>query len=220
MHTAKILELFKIVVNLPLINIDSIIQMELTLDLKKRYTYADYLTWLDDVRRELINGFINIMSPAPRTKHADVSFNISGNLWAILKKKKGKCKVYHAPFDVRLPKRGEIADDKIDTVVQPDICVVCNLSKIDERGCCGAPDLIVEIISPSSGKRDLNEKFVLYEESGVKEYWVVYPDSKAITVFLLQDNGIYDAGTVYEWKGKIPVHLFDNYLIDLDDIFE
>ena len=194
--------------------------MELTLDLKKRYTYADYLTWFDDVRRELINGFIKIMSPAPRPKHADVSFNISGNLWSILKKKWGKCKVYPAPFDVRFPKKGETADDKIDTVVQPDICVVCDFSKIDERGCCGAPDMIVEILSPSSGKKDLTEKFVLYEESGVKEYWIVYPDSKAITVFLLQSDGRYDAGTVYELEGKVPVYVFDNYLIDLDDIFE
>ena len=193
--------------------------MELSLDLNKRYTYADYLTWFDDARRELINGFIKML-PAPRPKHADVSFNISGNLWAILRKNKGKCKVYPAPFDVRLPKKSETTNDKIDTVVQPDICVVCDLSKIDERGCCGAPDMIVEILSPSTGRRDLTEKFVLYEESGVKEYWIVYPDSKAITVFLLQGDGKYDAGTVYELEGKVPVHIFDNHPIDLDDIFE
>jgi len=193
--------------------------MELLLDLNKRYTYADYLLWLDDVRRELINGFIKLL-PAPRPKHADVSFNIVGNLWAILKKNKGKCKVYPAPFDVRFPKQSETAHDKIDTVVQPDICVICDLSKIDERGCCGAPDMIVEILSPSTGKRDMTEKFVLYEESGVKEYWIVYPDSKAVTVFLLQDDGKYDAGTVYELEGKVPVHVFDNFPIDLDDIFE
>ena len=193
--------------------------MELSLDLSKRYTYADYLTWLDDVRRELIDGFIKML-PAPRPKHADISFNISGNLWAILQKNKGKCKVYPAPFDVRFPKQNGTANDKIDTVVQPDLCVVCDLSKIDERGCCGAPDMIVEILSPSTGRRDMTEKFVLYEESGVKEYWIVYPDSKAVTVFLLQDDGKYDAGTVYELEGKVPVHVFDDHSIDLDDIFE
>jgi Uma2 family endonuclease len=160
-----------------------------------------------------------MMSPAPRVGHARVSSDISWHLKSVVRKNKGKCEVFYAPFDVRLPKQGETADDKIDTVVQPDICVVCDLSKIDERGCCGAPDMIVEILSPSTLKRDTNEKFTLYEESGVKEYWIVHPDSKAINVFLLQENGKYDEGTVYELEGKIPVYVFDNYLIDLKEIF-
>jgi len=193
--------------------------MELSLDLNKRYTYADYLTWLDDKSRELINGFIKMMSPAPRLNHAEVSFNISWNLGSILKKKRGKCKVFTAPFDVRFPKKGETSDDKIDTVVQPDICVICDLSKLDERGCCGAPDMIAEILSPSSAKKDVTEKFNLYEEHGVKEYWIVHPGEKAINVYLLQEDGKYDNGTLYEFEGKVPVHVFDNYLIDFDDIF-
>ena len=194
--------------------------MELSLDLNKRYTYADYLTWLDDKARELIHGFIRMMSPAPRLRHADVSYNISWHLGAVVKQNKGKCKVYHAPFDVRLPKNGATAYDKIDTVVQPDICVICDLSKLDEWGCCGAPDMIVEILSPSTTKKDVHEKFYLYEEHGVKEYWIVHPKEKAINVYLLQENGKYDDGTLYELEGKVPVHVFDNYLIDLDDIFE
>ena len=129
--------------------------MELSLDLSKRYTYADYLTWLDDKRRELFDGFIKMMSPAPRRIHAEIGFNISWHLGAILKKNRGKCKVFVAPFDVRLPKNGETTDDKIYTVVQPDICVVCDMSKLDKRGCCGAPDLIVEVLSPSTLKRDV-----------------------------------------------------------------
>jgi Uma2 family endonuclease len=192
--------------------------MELSLDLTKRYTYADYLTWLDDVRRELINGFINIMS-APRTIHADVSYNISWHLGAIVKRNRGKCKIYTAPFDVRLPKHGETAHEKIDTVVQPDICVVCDLSKLDERGCCGAPDMIVEVLSPSTNKKDTFDKFLQYEASGVKEYWIVHPKDKAVTVYLLQDNGKYNDGTLYEWEGKVPVHVFDDCPIDLDEIF-
>ena len=192
--------------------------MELSLDLNKRYTYADYLTWMDDVRRELIEGFIKLF-PAPRPAHAEVSFNISWNLGTILKKYKGKCKVYGAPFDVRFPKNGETADDKIYTVVQPDICVICDLSKIDKRGCCGAPDMIIEIFSASTGKRDLHEKFMLYEESGVKEYWIVYPESKDITVYLLQDDGKYDTGKFYEFEGQIPVHVFDDITINMEDIF-
>jgi len=192
--------------------------MELVLDLNKRYTYADYLTWIDDVRRELIEGFIKML-PAPRRVHAEVSFNISGNLWAILKKNNGRCKVFPAPFDVRLPKNGETDNDKIYTVVQPDICVVCDPSKLDDDGCLGAPDMIVEILSPSTGKKDLTEKFTLYEKSGVREYWVVYPKDEAVHVFLLQNDGKYDVGHVYERNGKIPVHVFDGYLLDLQDIF-
>ena len=193
--------------------------MEISLDLNKRYTYADYLTWLDGKTRELIHGFIKMMSPAPRLRHAMVSKNIYRHLDFVVRKNKGKCEVFYAPFDVRFPKQGETADDKIDTVVQPDICVICDLSKIDKRGCCGAPDMIVEILSPSTLKKDITEKFALYEEFGVKEYWVVLPESEAITVFLLQENGKYNDGTTYEWEGKIPVYVFNNYLIDWNDIF-
>jgi Uma2 family endonuclease len=194
--------------------------MELSLDINKRYTYSDYLTWLDNESRELIHGVIKKMSPAPRLQHAQVSYNIAWHLGAIIKKNKSKCKVFTAPFDVRFPKQGETADDKIDTVVQPDICVICDLLKLDERGCCGAPDMIVEILSPSTIKKDVTDKFALYEEAGVKEYWLVQPKDKAITVFLLQQNGKYDEGAVYEDEGKIFVAVFDNLPIDLKDIFE
>jgi len=193
--------------------------MELSLDLNKRYTYADYLTWLDEKARELINGFIKMMA-APRVEHAEIIKNIYRHFDSIVFKNKGKCKVFFAPFDVRFPKKGETADDKIDTVVQPDICVICDLSKLDERGCCGAPDMIVEVLSLSTYKKDVTEKFVLYETSGVKEYWIVHPKDKGIHVFLLQEDGKYDGGTMYEAKGTIPVHVFDNYCIDLKDIFE
>ena len=198
--------------------------MELSLDLKKRYTYADYLTWVDDKRRELINGFIHIMSPAPRLGHAKISSNITWYLESVVRKNKGKCEVFSAPFDVRFPKNGEAYDDKIYTVVQPDISVICDLSKLDKFGCCGAPDMIVEILSPSTAKKDMTQKFDLYEEHGVKEYWIVYPEDKAINVFLLQENGKYDDGILYEFgfrsAPKVPVHIFNNHLIDLNDIFE
>ena len=194
--------------------------MELSLDLNKRYTYADYLTWLDDKARELIDGFIKMMSPAPRLGHARTNAKIFGNLFYVIQKNKGKCEVFHAPFDVRFPKNGETAHDKIDTVVQPDICVICDLSKLDERGCCGAPDMIVEVLSPSTAKKDMTEKFNLYEEHGVKEYWIVHPEARSINIFLLQENGKYNEGIIYEFEGKVPVHVFDNYLIDLNDIFE
>jgi Uma2 family endonuclease len=128
--------------------------------------------------------------------------------------------VYHAPFDVRLPKNGETADDKIYTVVQPDICVICDQKKLDEKGCLGAPDLVVEVQSPSTAKHDLNEKFHLYEEAGVKEYWVVFPRDKGLTVFLLQEDGKFDRGTSYEFEGKVPVSIFKGLEIDLQELFE
>ena len=192
--------------------------MGLVLDINKRYTYADYLTWADDKMRELVDGFIKIMSPSASTRHQEVSGILIGNLYRFIRKNKGKCKVFPAPFDVRLPKNGETADDQIYTVVQPDICVVCDMTKLDKRGCIGAPDLVVEIQSLSTAKYDLNEKFHLYEDSGVREYWVVFPYEEGIEVFLLQPDGKYDQGTKYE-SGKIPVHIFEGCEIDLTEIF-
>ncbi|MDR2041682.1 MAG: Uma2 family endonuclease [Tannerella sp.] len=192
--------------------------MELSLDLNKRYTYADYLTWLDGRRRELVNGFIRMMTPAPKVQHQRISGNLFGELRNIIKKQKGnKCEVFHAPFDVRLPRNGEREDKRIDTVVQPDICIVCDPSKLDERGCLGAPDLVAEIQSFSTAKYDTTLKLELYEAAGVREYWVVYP-SEGVEVFLLQPDGKYDSGTRYE-TGKVPVCIFNGLEIDLSDLF-
>lgn len=188
-------------------------------DRSRLYTYADYLTWMDDKRRELINGVIYDLFSAPKRLHARVSVKLSSALNWFISKRKGKCEMYYAPFDVRLPKNGETADNKIYTVVQPDICVVCDPEKLDDKGCIGAPDLIVEVQSPSTAKRDLNEKFFLYEESGVREYWVVYPLEKAITVFLLQENGKYNDGITYEYEKKVPVSIFRGLKIDLKELF-
>ena len=187
-----------------------------------RYSYADYLTWADDKMREIINGVVYLFS-APKLKHAAVIPPFMVRTWSFIRKRKGKCKIFTAPFDVRLPKNGEMADDKIFDVVQPDICVVCDLSKLDENGCIGAPDLIVEVISPSTSKRDLNLKFNLYEKAGVKEYWIVFPNDKAVTVFLLQPDGNYDEGTTYEVSNqttKAPVQTLKGLVIDLEELFE
>jgi len=191
----------------------------LKLDESKRYTYADYLTWLDDKRRELINGFIHLMS-APMRAHAHVSVELSTLIRTFIKKRKGKCHIYHAPFDVRLPLNNETENNKIYNVVQPDICVICDLSKLDEKGCIGAPDLIVEVLSPSTLKYDWNYKFNLYEAAGVREYWIVDPIAKAVNAFLLQPEGKYDLGTVYEYHQKAPVHIFKGLEIDLNELFE
>ena len=190
--------------------------MELSLDLNKRYTYADYYTWWDNTRRELLHGLIKLMSPAPAPVHQKIITKLSARLLRLVEKNKGKCEVFVAPFDVRLPKNGEKEDDRIDTVVQPDVCIVCDPAKIDRRGCLGAPDFIAEVQSLSTAKYDLNEKFALYEASGVREYWVVFP-SEGVRVFLLQPDGKYDEGTAYD-AGKIPVHIFDGLEIDLEKI--
>ena len=188
----------------------------------KRYSYADYLMWTDDKMREIIDGAVYLFS-APLRIHAEVIIPFILRVGAFIRRRKGKCKIYTAPFDVRLPVDGETADDKIYNVVQPDICVVCDPAKLDERGCIGAPDLIVEVNSPSTGKRDLNEKFNLYEKVGVKEYWIVYPPKKAITVFLLQEDGKYDAGTNYNLASgttQAPVQTLEGLVIDLEELFE
>ena len=191
----------------------------LDLDESLRYTYADYLTWLDDKRRELINGFIHLMS-APMRRHARVSVKLVRHIASFIDLKKGKCHVYYAPFDVRLPIHGSTDDDKIYDVVQPDICVVCDLSKLDDKGCIGAPELIVEILSPSTLKYDWNYKFNLYETAGVTEYWIVDPKAKTACAFLLQPDGRYDLGTVYDTTQKAPVHILKGLEIDLNDLFE
>ena len=193
----------------------------LDLDESKRYTYADYLTWLDDKRRELMNGFIRLMS-APKCVHAVLLRRIGTPMINHIEENNGKCQVFYAPFDVRIPKSKNETDDKqIYNVVQPDICVVCNPEQLDEKGCLGAPDMIVEILSASTRKYDLTEKFNLYEASGVKEYWVVAP-KEDVTVYILQDNGKYDNGTVYgeyEQDVEIPVRTLSGLSINLKKLF-
>ena len=192
----------------------------LELDETKRYTYADYLTWWDDKRRELINGFIRMMSPAAYTRHAIISSNLVYDLTSFIKKRKGKCKLFDAPFDVRLPnKEGEIADDKVYTVVQPDICLICDLSKLDKRGCIGAPDLVIEIASRSNWKYDATKKLKVYESAGVPEYWIVSEKKETIVVYLLQPNGKYDSGKKYEFNEKVPVQALKGLEIDLEELF-
>ena len=191
----------------------------LALDLKKRYTFADYLTWADDIRRELIDGFIKMMS-GTSLKHGDVSGNISWHLKTYLKNNKCGCKVYYAPIDVLLPKNGETEDDKIYNVVQPDIFVVCGEHKCDANAYLGAPDMIVEILSPNNRKRDLVEKFLLYQKTGVREYWIADPEVKAVTVYIMQQDGEYDDGNIYPPGKNVPVHIFGGHLIDVNDIFD
>jgi len=192
----------------------------LNLDMNKRYTYADYLTWMDDVRRELFDGFVKLMTPSPTRKHQETSFKLVRCIGNYLYKK--SCKIYYSPSDVRLPdKQSNKSDNKIYTVVQPDIFVVCDLSKLDDRGCLGAPDLIIEIISAKNSKRDVKDKFKIYEEHGVREYWIVNPNDENVNVFLLAQNGKYQFVSMYADDDKIPVNIFNGeFEVDLLEVFE
>jgi Uma2 family endonuclease len=186
------------------------------LNLNSIYSYADYLTWNLAERVELIKGKIFKMSPAPSVLHQQVSGAIFGEVRNYLKGK--PCQVFHAPFDVRLPKISNI-DEQADTVVQPDITVVCDESKLDAKGCNGAPDLVVEIISPSSANKDLHEKYDQYEDAGVKEYWVVYPAEGSISQFVLNANGKYQAKRPYTFIDEIESIAIPGLIVTLDDIF-
>jgi Uma2 family endonuclease len=198
--------------------VQSAIMDSVDIDINKRYTFADYLTWWDDKRRELINGFVKMMTPAPSRRHQRILGEIHFQIKSFLKKK--KCEVYVAPFDVRFPSSdNNVADNQIYTVVQPDICIICDESKLDDKGCLGAPDLIIEIVSLSTVKKDVEEKFNLYEESGVKEYWIVQPNDETVTVFHLE-NGKYQHKGIYTRGSKVEVGIFKGKLdIDLDDVF-
>lgn len=190
------------------------------LDVNKQYTYADYITWRLAERVELIKGWLYKMSPAPKRVHQRISADLFGLIWQFLKGE--ECSVFSAPFDVRLVKNKGQKDQAIDTVVQPDICIICDKEKLDERGCVGAPDLIVEILSPSTSKKDYNEKYFLYEENKVKEYWIVNPDAKSIEVFVLQENKYHSIGVFNELDGYTEVYskLFPEMIFELKEIFE
>ncbi len=195
------------------------IQNASLLDVNKIYTYADYLTWHVQEQLELIKGRLFKMSPAPLRYHQELSSALHGELHAYLKRR--PCKVFHAPFDVRLPRTQEKHNDKdIYTVVQPDIVVVCDQSKLDRRGCLGAPDLVVEILSPSTAAKDVKEKFQLYEETGVQEYWIVHPEEAILEVFKLDEQNKYYLEKIYTRDDTVSVGIFDDLDIDLNDVFE
>ena len=181
-----------------------------------RFTYADYLTWPDEERWELINGEAYNMSPVPGKRHQQILVELMGAFWSHLKGK--PCQVFAAPFDVRPLATSEMSDDEVDTVVQPDLLVVCDKNKLEERGVVGAPDLVVEILSPYTSRKDLSKKFDLYERAGVREYWVVYPMEKIIHIYRLED-GRY--GKPYSAaSGKtIEVPWLDDFRLDVAAVF-
>lgn len=184
------------------------------LDFNKVYTYTDYLSWKFKERVELIKGKIFRMTPAPSTNHQKVSMDISVRLYQFLDKT--KCRIFSAPFDVRLKKLNE---KETYTVVQPDIVVICDSSKLDEKGCVGAPDPIVEILSPSTSKKDLNDKFSLYEENGVQEYWIVELNDEFVLVYDLNEKGKYTGRKPFTKDMSVSSNVIEGFQLDLSELF-
>jgi Uma2 family endonuclease len=185
------------------------------LDINKTYTYADYLKWTFDERLELIKGKIFKMGPAPGSIHQIISGDLFAELHKYLKGKTGR--VFSAPFDVRLIKRS--ANDKdIFTVVQPDICVICDLKKVDAKGCIGSPDIVVEILSPGNNKKELQNKFEVYEEAGGLEYWIVNPVEKNLLKYALTDGSL-QASRPLTSGDKLTKPILPGFILDLDEIF-
>ena len=176
------------------------------LDFNKTYSYADYLTWQFEEFVELIKGKVMPMS-APSRSHQKISILLSKVLVDCIENNHLECEVYAAPFDVRLLRNPNESlenrigktDKEIYTVVQPDLCVICDLEKLDDRGCNGAPELIIEIVSEKSAvnaNRDVIEKYVIYAENGVSEYWLIRPLEKTI-----QKNLLNSSTNKYEVEG-------------------
>lgn len=193
--------------------------MEITninqLDLNGTYSYADYLLWKFSERVELIKGKILKMSPAPALRHQKISMRLSVKMGTFFFQQ--KCQIFAAPFDVRLPSKDKKGNE-IQTVVQPDLCVVCDAAKLDERGCIGAPDLIVEILSPGNSKREMKQKFQIYEEAGVLEYWIIDPSHETIWVNVLEEGKYRTLNPVVD--DFVPSVKFPDLKIHTDTIFE
>lgn len=180
------------------------------------YTYADYLQWKFEERLELFKGKIFKLA-APNTKHMVVGRNLFlqiGNYF-----KNTTCFAFITPFDVRLPVKNRKKDNEITTVVQPDLGVVCDRSKIDERGCCGAPDLVVEILSPGNSEKEVQLKFELYEEAGVKEYWLINPVEENMVVFVLGDDAKFGGAKMYAGK-TVSSAAIPSLKINMNEIFK
>ena len=188
------------------------------LDFSKRYTYADYLKWRFEERVELFKGYIYKMSPAPNFRHQKIATQLTGEIYYFLKGK--KCQVFGAPFDVRLPLlKKKQKRKKNDTVVQPDITVVCDESKLDKQGCNGAPNIVVEVLSPGNTKKEMKNKYELYEEAGVQEYWLVHPHDNNVMVFVLGESGKYQIYKIYTEDDTLESPTLKGFQLNLAEIF-
>ncbi|WP_040205930.1 Uma2 family endonuclease [Neobacillus jeddahensis] len=180
------------------------------------YTYADYLKSPEDVHYEVIDGQIISMSPAPTTKHQHVQRELLIEFGTYLRGK--ECSVYGSPIDVCLFADQTMSNEKIKDWVQPDIVVVCDRNKINHQNIVGAPDLAIEILSPSTARNDRVIKFNHYQKAGVREYWIVDPSNEFVEVFLLQNNRFISSG-FYTKEDSIKVNILEDLTLSLKHIF-
>jgi Uma2 family endonuclease len=176
------------------------------------HTYADYCNWPEEVRYELLDGTAYLMSPAPSRQHQELLGELFYQVRTGLEGK--PCRAYVAPFDVRLPK-GDESDDLIDTIVQPDLLVVCDRKKLDERGLRGAPDWIVEVLSPATAAHDQTVKLAAYERARVPEVWLVHPVDGVLTIYRLE-NALFARPSIHELRGHTSVAAVPDLTIDWD----
>jgi len=183
----------------------------------ERYNYSNYQEWPDHERWELIDGIAYDMSPAPSRKHQKILGELYRQISTYLLDK--NCDVYMAPFDVRFPGPGE-REEEIETVLQPDISVICDPAKLDEKGCLGSPDLIIEIVSPATVRKDMREKLFTYEKFGVKEYWVIHPVDQILMVFKLLPDKKYGRPDIFSSLDQVKVGIFSDLTINLTTVFK
>ena len=186
---------------------------------KARYSYADYLTWNDEQRWEIIHGEAWVMSPGPTSRHQTVTMNLAGMFWQYGKPR--NINVFPAPFDVRLVRdlgKQTQADQDIFVIVQPDILVICDSAKLDQRGCLGAPDIVVEVLSPTTAMKDESQKLLLYEEYGVREYWIVNPDANYLMIYFHNGSG-YEKPGYYRHDEIVESQVLPGLRVSMDEVF-
>jgi Uma2 family endonuclease len=189
------------------------------LDFSKQYTYSDYLTWQFSERVELLKGRVFRMSPAPNRRHQSISTVVLGRLFNFLTIH--PCQVFAAPFDVRLPlPPDQLKGDKVNTVVQPDITVVCDEGKLDVQGCNGAPDIVMEILSSGNTPKEMKRKLVVYQEAGIPEYWVIDPDQDFVIIYNLDKAGRYVGSIPFTDEDKAVSNVLEGFSLDLSEVFK
>ena len=186
-------------------------------DRQERFSYDDYSNWTDEGRWELIDGVAYDMSPAPSRLHQEMLLKIVRPIADFLDDT--PCEIYVAPFDVRLPEVPEAADKETLTVVQPDIVVVCDTSKLDERGCKGPPDFVIEILSPATAARDMKIKRDLYERHGIREYWLVHPTDKTVMVYRIGADNAYGKAVICTGEDIVESTAIEGLKIGMADLF-
>jgi Uma2 family endonuclease len=189
------------------------------LDLNGKYSYAHYLAWEFEERVELVKGKILPMSASNR-RHQAISRYINGIFFNYFESH--PCAFYAAPFDVRLLDKNKSmkANKEVFTVVQPDICVICDESKLDDKGCLGAPDLVIEILSPGNSTKEMRLKKELYQENQVREYWILDPEREMSFQFVLTEQGVYGPPQLYIQDEIMVSAIFEGLQVNLADVFK